>query len=288
MSEPSNPYLVSCDWLAGQLGNPDVSIVDSSWYLPTMLMHGVPRDGRAEYDAQHIPGAVYFDINDVVEPGSDLPHTLAPSDVFAEKAGALGIADTNTIVVYDGMGLFSAPRVWWNFRVMGAAKVVILDGGLPAWIAQRLPIEAGTAPVSPRLFKAKFDESAVTTFGEMSRIVKDASVQIADARPADRFAGTAPEPRPGIRSGHMPGAYSVPFSELATDGRLKSAEELRRVFEDAQIDLNKPIVTSCGSGVTAAALTLALETVGHSRHTLYDGSWAEWGGADDTPVVTGE
>ncbi len=282
-----NPFLVSCDWLAGQLDNPDVSIVDASWYLPTMTMHGVPRNGREEYDAQHIPGAVYFDIDDVVEPGSSLPHTLASAEVFATKAGALGISDQNTIVVYDGMGLFSAPRVWWNFRIMGAAKTVILDGGLPEWIAQRLPIEAGSAPVAPREFRTIFDGAAVTSFEQMMQVAEDGSQQIADARPSGRFFGKDPEPRAGMRSGHMPGARSVPLTDLATDGKLKSVGELRAVFEQAGVDLNRSVVTSCGSGVTAAALVLALETIGHRNHSLYDGSWAEWGSREDTEVVTG-
>ncbi len=280
-----NPFLVSCDWLAGQLDNPDVSIVDASWYLPTMTLHGVPRNGREEYDAQHIPGAVFFDIDDVVDPASSLPHTLASPETFAQKAGALGISDRNTIVVYDGMGLFSAPRVWWNFRVMGAVKTVILDGGLPEWITQRLPIEAGSAPIAPRVFNATFDSSAVASFEKMMQIVERGSPQIADARPAGRFQGTDPEPRAGMRSGHMPSANSVPSSELAADGKLKSTEELKGIFESAGIDLDQPVVTSCGSGVTAATLLLALETIGHRNHTLYDGSWAEWGSRGDTKIV---
>ncbi|MGI9353545.1 MAG: 3-mercaptopyruvate sulfurtransferase [Rhizobiaceae bacterium] len=283
-----NPFLVSCDWLAGQLDNPDVSIVDASWYLPTMTMHGIPRDGRAEFDAQHIPGAVFFDIDEIVEPGSRLPHTLALPEEFAKKVGALGISDRNTIVVYDGMGLFSAPRAWWNFRVMGATKTVILDGGLPAWIKQRLPIESGSAPIAPRQFNASFDALAVTPLTTMKNIVEAGSVQVADARPAGRFSGAEPEPRPGMRCGHMPGALSVPFSELVDNGRLRSADEIKILFVDAGIDLNSPIVTSCGSGVTAAALMLALETIGHKGHTLYDGSWAEWGSREDTEIVSGD
>jgi len=284
----NNPFLVSCDWLAGQLGNPDVSIVDASWYLPTMTMNGIPRDGRAEFDAQHIPGAVYFGIDDIVEPGSNLPHTLASPEIFAQKVGALGISNRNTIIVYDGVGLFSAPRVWWNFRVMGATKTVILDGGLPEWIEQRLPIEAGSAPLSARTFNAKFDGSAVASFETMRQITSDGTVQIVDARPAGRFFGTEPEPRSGMRSGHMPGAHSLPTSNLAEGGKLKSAADLREAFESAKIDLSRPVVTSCGSGVTAAVLTLALETIGHRGHRLYDGSWAEWGSRDDTDIVSGK
>ena len=281
----NNPFLVSCDWLSQQLDNPDVSIVDASWYLPTMLSNGSPRDGRLEFDAQHIPGAVFFDIDDIVEPDTNLPHSLASSEIFAQKAGALGISDADIIVVYDGFGLFSAPRAWWNFRIMGAAKTVILDGGLPAWLEHRLPIESGSTPIVPKTFNAALDHSTVTSFDAMKEIVAQSSKQIADARPAGRFLGDEPEPRPGIRSGHMPGAYSIPFSELADSGKLKPATELKSVFEKSGIDLNEPIVTSCGSGVTAAALILALETVGHKNHTLYDGSWAQWGSAADTEIV---
>ena len=280
----ANPFLVDTDWLFARLDDPNVSVVDASWYLPTMIRNGEPRNGRAEYEAQHIPGAVFFDIDAVTEPGSDLPHTLASPEVFAQKVGAMGISDQDTIVVYDGMGLFSAPRVWWNFRVMGAAKVVILNGGLPQWIDDRLPIEAGTAPLYPKLFKAEFDASAVTDFEAMQKIVSDDSCQIADARPRGRFDGVDPEPRAGMRQGHMPGAHSVQFPDIAPGGKLLSAGELKDVFTQAGVDLTQPVVTTCGSGVTAAALALALETAGHHNHTLYDGSWAQWGSRDDTPV----
>ncbi|MEL6968305.1 MAG: 3-mercaptopyruvate sulfurtransferase [Pseudomonadota bacterium] len=277
----SNPFLVDVDWLFAHLDDPNVSIVDGSWYLPDMK-----RDGRLEYEEQHIPGAVYFDINDVVEPGAGLPHTVASPDVFAAKAGALGISHEHTIVVYDGMGLFSAPRVWWNFRTMGVVKVVILDGGFPAWLEARLPVESGTAPTYPTLFVSNPTPNAVVWLKRMTKIVADETAQILDARPAGRFAGIDPEPRPGIRSGHMPGALSLPFPELAENGQLKSAEALKDALTQAGVDLQKPVVTTCGSGVTAAALVLALETVGHTDHALYDGSWAEWGSLPDTPVVS--
>lgn len=276
----NNPFLVSTDWLFSHLDDEDISIVDASWYLPNMA-----RDGQAEFEMQHIPGAVFFDIDTITEPGSDLPHTLASPNIFARKVGALGISDKDTIVIYDGMGLFSAPRVWWNFRVMGAAKVVILDGGLPQWLEDRLPIESGSKPLYPKLFNANFHENSVASFDVMKTLVEDGQQQIADARPFGRFSGAEPEPRPGMRSGHMPGATSVPFSSLAQNGKLLPAEKLREVFESAGIDLDAPVVTTCGSGVTAAALTLALETLGHNDHTLYDGSWAQWGGRDDTEVV---
>ncbi|MEP1207494.1 MAG: 3-mercaptopyruvate sulfurtransferase [Rhizobiaceae bacterium] len=282
----SNPFLVETDWLSSQLGESDLSVVDASWYLPTMLANGEPRNGRKEYAERHIPGAVYFDVDTISEPGSNLPHTLASADVFAQMVGELGISNDDRIVVYDGMGLFSAARAWWNFRVMGAREVFVLNGGLPKWIEEGLPLEAGTPTRQGKTFNASSDESAVASFETMLEIVNSGSQQITDARPAARFTGEAPEPRAGMRSGHMPGAASVPFSELAKDGQLRSADELRQVFENAGIDLDKPVVTTCGSGVTAAALTLALETIGHTDHKLYDGSWAQWGGRDDTPVVT--
>lgn len=281
-----NPFLVETDWLSEHLNDPHLSIVDASWYLPTMLADGEPRNGRAEYEAQHIPAAVYFDIDAISEPDSQLPHTLASPEVFSQMVGELGISDQDTIVVYDGMGLFSAARAWWNFRVMGAKKVVILNGGLPKWKAENRPTESGNSRPNPNKFNASFDPNTVASFEAMNDIVNLASMQIADARPLARFSGEAPEPRAGMRSGHMPGAFSVPFSDLAINGQLRSAGELKEVFETAGIDLAKPVVTTCGSGVTAAALTLALETIGHSDHILYDGSWSQWGGRDDTKVVT--
>ncbi|MEL7273894.1 MAG: 3-mercaptopyruvate sulfurtransferase [Pseudomonadota bacterium] len=277
-----SPYLVDTDWLFAHLDDDNVAIVDASWYLPAMN-----RDGRTEYDAQHIPGAVFFDIDDIVDPESPLPHTLASPEVFARKVGALGISNTQTIVVYDGHGLFSAPRVWWNFRIMGAAKVVILDGGLPKWIEDRLPIEAGAAPLYPKLFTPHFDEKAVATFEDMQTIVAAADTAILDARPHARFTGEAAEPRPGMRSGHMPGAVSLPMTDLAPDGRLLDREQLEQMLRDSGVSPNSPVITTCGSGVTAATLTLALETIGHTDHKLYDGSWSQWGGRDDTHVQTG-
>ncbi|NKB54473.1 MAG: 3-mercaptopyruvate sulfurtransferase [Rhizobiaceae bacterium] len=282
----SNPYLVETDWLFDHLDDANLSIVDASWYLPTMLADGEPRNGRAEFESRHIPGAVYFDIDAISQSGSNLPHTLASPEIFAKMVGELGISNQDTIVVYDGMGLFSAARAWWNFRIMGAENVVLLNGGLPKWIAEQRPTEAGKAEASSKSFDAEFKAGSVVSFDVMSEIVGTGSAQIADARPGPRFTGEAPEPRAGMRSGHMPGALSVPFSELAKDGQLRSAEELSQVFEDAGVDLSRPLVTTCGSGVTAAALTLALETIGHTSHKLYDGSWSEWGSRDDTPVVT--
>ena len=277
-----SPFLVSSQWLRDRLDDPNISIVDASWFLPN-----TERDGAEEYDRAHIPGAVFFDIDAIVDPNSDLPHTLAPPDVFAREVGKLGIAHDDTIVVYDSVGLFSAPRVWWNFRVMGAAKVVILDGGLSGWIDDRLPIEAGSAPIYPKLFVPDFDPSKVADLAEMRRLVADGTATVADARPAGRFDGSVPEPREGMRSGHMPGAVNVPFDALQANGRLLDTEALRDVLHRAGVSRTRPVVTSCGSGVTAATISLALETIGHPDHRLYDGSWSEWGGRSDTAVEAG-
>ncbi|EKF20986.1 3-mercaptopyruvate sulfurtransferase [Nitratireductor pacificus] len=282
MSETSR-FTVSADWLEAKLGMPGLSIVDASWYLPAQ-----GRDARGEYEAGHIPGAVFFDQDVVVAPGSDLPHTLPDAPTFARHAGAMGIARDDTIVVHDGPGLFSAPRVWWMFRVMGARNVLLLEGGLDGWRAEGRPLTAAPTKIAPNVFEATLDETRVATFEAMRSIVDGRAAQIADARPAGRFTGVEPEPRPGMRSGHMPGARSVPASALVRDGRLLPADELRKLFADAGIDLERPVVTSCGSGVTAAVITLALETVGHTDNRLYDGSWSQWGGLADTPVETGE
>ncbi|MCE7029549.1 3-mercaptopyruvate sulfurtransferase [Jiella avicenniae] len=277
-----NPFLISPEDLAAVVGRDGVSIVDASWYLPAQK-----RFARAEYEAGHVPGAVFFDQDAIVDPASSLPHTLPSPEVFAAKVGALGIADADTIVVYDGMGLFSAPRAWWMFRIFGAKDVRVLDGGFPAWQAAGLPIEAEVPRPAPASFAPSFDASAAVLLPQMREIVSAGSVQIADARPAERFAGEAPEPREGVRAGHMPGACSLPFLQLVENGRLKSPEGLRQAFAEAGIDPERPVVTSCGSGVTAAVINLALESVGNHASRLYDGSWTEWGSAGDTPVETG-
>lgn len=281
MSEKSR-FVVSADWLQERLGTPGLSIVDGSWYLPQQ-----GRDAKAEYDAGHIQGAVFFDQDLVVEPDSPLPHTLPRPRHFSQFASSMGITADDTIVVYDGPGFFSAPRVWWIFRVMGAQKVFLLDGGLDGWKREGRPVTAEPARIAPTYFEARFDAARVASFEEMLQIVAERSMQGADARPAGRFVGSDPEPRPGIRSGHMPGARNVPAETLSKDGSLLPLAELRAKLEEAGIDPAKPVVTSCGSGVTAAVITLALESLGHSHNKLYDGSWTEWGGRDDTPVVTG-
>lgn len=277
-----NRFIVDVDWLFSRLGDPSVSVVDGSWYLPAMK-----RDAKAEFETAHIPSAVFFDIDEVVDPDSSLPHTLAGAKVFAEKVGKLGISDADTIVVYDGMGFFSAARVWWNFRLMGAKEVLLLDGGFPSWQKRGFPVEDGWPSVSPKTFNAHCDSSKIVSFDEMRAVVSQRSQQIADARPLGRFTGEEPEPRAGMRSGHMPGAVPVPFSNLAENGSLRSSEDLKRIFESAGVDLSQPVVTTCGSGVTAAALILALESIGHRDNRLYDGSWSEWGGRSDTEIETG-
>lgn len=265
---------------ASSAGN--IRIVDASWYMPAQN-----RDARAEFEAAHIPGAVFFDQDAVVDPQSSLPHTLPSPSVFSKAAGALGLSSDDRIVVYDGVGLFSAARVWWMLRAFGASDVVVLDGGLPAWLAAGLPTQTGPARPQPAHFDAREPGDAVVGLEAMRHIVESGSIAIADARPAERFSGSAPEPRAGVRSGHMPGASSLPFSALQADGRLKDDAALRAAFRDAGIDPDAPVVTTCGSGVTAAVINLALESLGNHGAKLYDGSWTEWGSHSDTPVETG-
>jgi len=278
----TGPFVASADWLAARLDTPGLSIVDASWYLPAQR-----RNAKAEHDAAHIPGAVFFDQDAVVDPDSTLPHALPDAGTFARHVGAMGIAADDTIVVYDGPGLFSAPRVWWMFRVMGASKVFLLDGGFDRWKAEGRPITSEPTKIAPNVFHGELDASKVASLEEVRRMLGAGDGQVADARPAGRFEGSDPEPRPGIRSGHMPGARNLPGSTLSSDGSLLPPDELRRRFAEAGVDLSKPVVTSCGSGVTAAIVSLALETLGHPDHKLYDGSWSEWGGRSDTPVATG-
>jgi thiosulfate/3-mercaptopyruvate sulfurtransferase len=279
----TSPFIVDAHWLEQRLGTPGLSIVDASWYLPAQK-----RNAKAEYDAAHIPGAIFFDQDVVVDPDSPLPHTLPRPEVFAQHVGSMGISADDTIVVYDGPGMFAAPRVWWMFRVMGVFQVYVLDGGFDRWKTEGRPVTTERTKIAPCVFFANFDGERVADLADMRRIVKTGESQIADARPPGRFQGVEPEPRAGVRAGHMPGAKSVPVLALSENGKLLPVNRLKEALQDAGIDLSKPVVTTCGSGITAAAITLALESVGHTDNKLYDGSWTEWGGRNDTPVETGK
>jgi len=279
-----SPFVVSFDWLKNRIGEPGLKIVDASWYLPAQN-----RNATAEYAASRIPGAVYFNQDKIVDPASELPHTIASPADFARAAGELGLSDSDTIIVYDGPGMFSAPRVWWLLRIFGAGNTYVLDGGFDSWKAQGLPMETGhPASPSPADFNVMPNSGAITGFDEMRSIIDGQTSQIADARGPGRFTGAEPEPRAGLRSGHMPGARNVPFPTLVDGGKLKPVSQLRLALEASGLDLEKPVVTTCGSGVTAAVITLALQSIGHRANTLYDGSWSEWGSHDDTPIVTGK
>ena len=282
MSTDKSRFVVSADWVEQQLGTPHFRIVDASWYLPAHK-----RDGKQEYATGHIPGAVFFDQDAIADHDTGLPHSLPSPEFFAEEVGKLGISEMDTIVVYDGPGFFSAPRVWWMLRVMGAEKVYVLDGGLDGWKAAGKPLETGAPQIETTEFHAEFKANRVTSFSDMRAVVDKGEKQVADARGAGRFTGDEAEPRAGMRSGHMPGARSLPATAFSENGHFKDLPTIRKMIAEAGIDLSKPVVTSCGSGVTAAVVTLALESLGHSDNSLYDGSWSEWGSKQDTPVVTG-
>ncbi|PZM11149.1 3-mercaptopyruvate sulfurtransferase [Rhizobium tubonense] len=283
MTADKSRFIVSADWLQQELGAADLRVVDASFYLPAQK-----RDADAEYAAGHIPGAVRFNHDRISDHSSNLPHMVPSPEFFAEEVGRLGISESDRIVVYDGPGIFSAPRIWWLFRVMGAENVKVLDGGIDGWKAEGRPVETGAADPSPAVFKPHFDAKRVVAFENMRDIVSSGAMQIADARSAGRFAAAEPEPREGMRSGHMPGARSLPSGVFSTNGKFKSLSELKQTIETAGIDLDKPVVTTCGSGITAAIITLALESLGHTDNRLYDGSWSEWGSRADTPVATGK
>ena len=284
MSALTSDPLVSCEWLADRLDAPDIRPVDATWFLP-----GDARDAKALFAERRIPGAVLFPIDEIADTDSHLPHMLPSPEKFSARMRKLGIGDGNRVVVYDSQGLFSAPRVWWTFRVMGHEDVVVLDGGFPAWERGGYPIETG--PPQQRMerhFTARFRADLVRDVNDVQRIVAGGAAPIFDARPAPRFRGEAPEPRAGLKSGHMPGARSVPSGALVNEqGFLRSADELRRIFADAGADTARAAVCTCGSGVTAAIIALALARLGRWDASIYDGAWAEWGGRDDTPIATG-
>lgn len=275
--------LVSTGWVATRLADPKLKLLDASWYMPADK-----RDPKAEFEAAHLPRARFFDIDAVSDPAASLPHMVPPADDFAAALSDLGIRDGDQVVVYDGAGLFSAARVWWLFRHMGFDSIAVMDGGLPKWRAEGRALESGPADSGGGDFRPRPRPDLVRNAAEVLTSVETGAPNIADARASERFRGEVPEPRAGLRSGHIPGARNVPFKTLLNaDGTLKDTASLRTVFEAAGVDLGRPVITSCGSGVTAAVLSLALERIGNQGHALYDGSWTEWGGREDLPVEKG-
>lgn len=276
--------LVSTQWLAAHLRDPDLRILDASWYMPADQ-----RNPKAEYLERHIPGARFFDIDEISDLRSDLPHMAPTVEKFMSRMRAMGVGDGHQVVVYDGSGLFSAARVWWLFRLMGKTDVAVLDGGLPKWVAEGRPVNDDDPVIRDRHMTVTRQNNLVKDVTQVARAAKLGDHVIVDARAAERFRGEVPEPRPGLRSGHIPGARNVPFKTLLNaDGTMKDIAAQRDVFVAAGVDLSKPVITSCGSGVTAAVLALALERIGKRDHSIYDGSWSEWGMYADLPIATGE
>ena len=272
--------LVTTEWLAAQLGTWDLRVVDGSWHMPQ-----AKRDPALEYEEAHLPGAVFFDIDAIADTTSGLPHMLPSPDAFARAVGALGIGDGDRVVVYDSRGVVSAARVWWTFRVFGHDNVAVLDGGLPKWRAEGRKLESGTVEPTRREFTPRFRPELVREVAQMKSNVAMRGEQVLDARSRGRFAATEPEPRAGLRGGHIPGSLNLPYDELhAKDGTLLPPAELRTALTKAGVDLQRPVVTSCGSGITASVLALALHQVGRRDAAVYDGSWTEWAGRNDTPV----
>jgi thiosulfate/3-mercaptopyruvate sulfurtransferase len=271
--------LVTTDWLAGELGAPDLRVIDATMFLP-----GSGRDARAEYEAEHIAGALFMDLDEIVDRQNPAPHMLPGEREFQSAMEALGIGSEDRLVVYDNSPLHSAARAWWMLRSFGARKVALLDGGLSKWAIEGKPVERGVPQVLPGRFAARLDEEAVADLGYVSGIVHSDRYEIVDARPAGRFAGEEPEPRPGVAAGHIPGSRNLPQGELFNpDNSWKRGEELRAAFEGAGVDLEKPMVTTCGSGVTAAVLLFGAQLLGKEDVKLYDGSWSEWGANPATP-----
>ena len=276
--------LVSTEWLHAHRKDPDLRILDGSYYLPQM-----GRDPRAEYDAAHIPNARFFDIDDVSDHGSDLPHMVPPVEKFMSRMRAMGVGDGHQVVVYDGMGLFSAARVWWLFKLMGQNNIAVLDGGLPKWQGEGRPVEDLPPVIRDRHMTVRRQNHMVKDVTQVSAASKLGDYEIIDARSPGRFRGEEPEPRAGLRLGHIPGSKNVCFKDLLNaDQTMKNPVEIRQIFEAAGVDFNKPVITTCGSGVTAAVLSLGLERIGKIDHSLYDGSWSEWGMFPTVPVATGD
>lgn len=273
--------LVSTDWLAAHLRDPDLRILDASWYLPDM-----GRNARAEYAEGHIPGTRFFDIDEISDTRSPLPHMAPPAEKFISRMRAMGVGDGHQVVVYDGFGIFSAPRVWWTFRLMGKQDVAVLDGGLPKWRAEGREIEDMAPIVRDRHITAQRQAGLVKDVTQVAAASKLGDWEIVDARPPARFRGEAPEPRPGLRAGHIPNSKNLHYQTLLNpNGTMKSAAALRAAFAAAEVDLAKPVISTCGSGISAAILDLALEILGHRSHAVYDGSWSEWGMYDDLKVA---
>lgn len=276
--------LASTDWLARHLSAPDLRVVDATWHMPSQS-----RDARAEYEARHIPGAVFFDIDEIADEASKLPHMLPSAEKFAARVRKLGLGDGNRVVVYDAHGMMSAARVWWSFRVMGHKDVAVLDGGLTKWLAEGRPVEDLPPPPRERHFSARLNHLLVKDKTALLRNLREQLFQVLDARSAGRFQGSEAEPWPGRRSGHIPGSRNLPYTELLDpkDKTFLAADALAAEFAAAGIDLKKPVATSCGSGITASILALGLHLIGHENVAVYDGSWAEWGLPGDAPVETG-
>ena len=284
MTRDDPKTLVSTQWLAAHLKDPDLRILDASWYLP-----GSERDPFAEYQRAHIPGARFFDLDDVSDHRSDLPHMVPPVEKFMSRMRAIGVGDGHQIVVYDGSGLFSAPRVWWLFKLMGQMDIAVLDGGFPKWQAEGHPVEDLPPILRDRHMMVRHQNHMVKDVTQVSAASKLGESEIVDARSPGRFYGTDPEPRPGLRAGHIPGSKNVFYKDLLkADDTMKSPDEMRQVFVEAGVDLDKPVITSCGSGVTAAILSLGLTRMGKTDHSLYDGSWTEWGMFPTLPIATGK
>lgn len=276
--------LVSTDWLAAHLDDPDLRILDASWHMPA-----AGRDPRAEHRAAHVPGARFFDIDAISDSRSALPHMAPTAEAFASAVRALGVGDGQQVVIYDDSDVRSAARAWWTFRLMGFRRVAVLDGGLGKWRAEGRPLDAAPPQIRDRHLTATRQPALVRDVTQVAEAAKLGTASIVDARPSARFRGDTPEPRPGLRSGHIPGSRNLPFGRLFNaDGTMKPPAQLRAAFEEAGVDLSGPIITTCGSGVTAAVLSLALERIGHQGHALYDGSWTEWGSFPDLNIATGD